>query len=239
MRLLDLFCGSGGAAMGYHLAGFSEIVGIDLKPQARYPFKFIQGDAIDYLIHHGDDFDAVHASPPCQRYSIATNSQGNRRQDHPDLLPITRELLSTLDRPWIIENVEGAPMRQPAVMLCGLMFGLKVFRHRWFETSFLPFAPEHRPHTGHRIGEGGFCCVAGHGGQSSGFGKFTRRVPADHRTKAAWSRAMGIDWMQRDELAQAIPPAYTEYMGRQLARQVEGPTQELREMIAFAFAMKN
>jgi DNA (cytosine-5)-methyltransferase 1 len=223
--------------MGYHRAGFSEIVGVDLKPQPRYPFKFIQGDAIDYLIHHGDDFDAFHASPPCQRYSVATNSQGNRRQDHPDLLPTTRELLSTLDRPWIIENVEGAPMRPPAVMLCGLMFSLGVFRHRWFETSFLPFGLDHPSHEGHRIGEGGMCCVAGHGGQSSGFGNRKRRVPADHRTKAAWSRAMRIDWMQRDELAQAIPPAYTEYMGRQLARQVEQPAKLSHGFTSFAFAL--
>jgi DNA (cytosine-5)-methyltransferase 1 len=96
------------------------------------------------------------------------------------------------------------------------MFGLKVFRHRWFAASHLVLAPSHPSHKSKRLGVGGMCCVAGHGGQSSGYGNYSRRIPADHRRVSAWKTAMGIDWMTRDELAQAVPPAYTEYLGRQM-----------------------
>ena len=206
MRLLDLFCGAGGCAVGYHRAGFAEIVGVDLRPQPRYPFAFVQGDALEYLATHGHEFDAVHASPPCQRYSIGRHIHASGER-HPDLVAPTRAALERTGRSWVIENVMGAPVE--GVMLCGLMFGLRVLRHRIFETSFPCVAPPHPKHPrgnltnacqGYSTGANGFVCVAGH--------NFVREAGA---------KAMGIDWMKtRYELAQAIPPAYTEFVGRRL-----------------------
>ena len=219
-KLLDLFCGAGGAAVGYHRAGFSEIVGVDHKPQPRYPFGFVQADAVEFLAEHARDFDAIHASPPCQLFSTASFCRP-RREQHADLLTPTLKLLHEIGGCWVVENVPRAPMRCFHIQLCGLMFGLKVFRHRLFGCSRLVFAPSHPTHRGKMLGVNGMVCVAGHGGQSSGFGNYSRRVPADHRTKAAWSRGIGIDWMSRDELAQAIPPAYTEWIGRQLIGRVQ------------------
>lgn len=232
-RLLDLFCGAGGCSMGYFRAGF-DVVGVDNRPQPRYPFTFVQADAFDFLrwlIHDTSrfrpewtgyrlsQFTTIHASPPCQAYSC-TRHLPNARSHHPDLLGTMREVLKQSGKPWIIENVMGAPMQPPAIMLCGLMFGLGVFRHRWFESSTLLLAPSHPAHGRRRIGEGGMCCVAGNGSGSSGYrrkdGSGRRVVPYDHRSAAAWSKAMGIDWMTRNELSQAIPPAYTLFLGRQL-----------------------
>ena len=204
-RLLDLFCGAGGAAMGYHRAGF-DVVGVDVKPQPRYPFEFRQADAMTFPL---DGFDAIHASPPCQAFSIATRMQGNPA-DHPDLLTPTRERLRQSRVPWVIENVQGAPLRTD-FKLCGCMFGLGVRRERWFETSWWAYdlrQPCHHPEP--VIG------VYGYSGPRPGSGRISGRL-------ATWSKAMGIDWMEVLELAQAIPPAYTEYIGRQLieALQVE------------------
>lgn len=217
-RLLDLFCGAGGAARGYQLAGF-HVTGVDHRPQPRYAGDdFEQGDALEFVEKYGWEFDAIHASPPCQRYSAGTFMRGEGgREKHPDLIDAARDRIAAWRVPWVIENVERAPLVNPC-MLCGTQFGLKVFRHRLFEGSFLLLSPGHVPHGARRIGAGGYVCVAGHGGQLTGWpGNGSRRtVPKDHRTKAAWSRAMGIDWMTRDELAQAIPPAYTEWIGRQL-----------------------
>src|SRR5215467_701837 len=130
-RLLDLFCGAGGAAMGYHRAGF-DVVGVDIKPQPRYPFTFIQADAMTFPL---EGFDAIHASPPCQAY-IRSGMYDKSR--HPDLLPPVRCQLERSDVPWVIENVPGAPMRVD-LKLCGCMFGLGVARQRWFETSWHAF----------------------------------------------------------------------------------------------------
>lgn len=207
-RLLDLFCGAGGCAVGYHRAGF-DVVGVDNKPQKNYPFEFIQGDALEYLAENGYSFDAIHASPPCQRYSVSTAPHGRIGRDaHPDLVEPTRDMLDWTDRPWVIENVVGAPLRDPAV-LCGMMFGLRVLRHRLFETNFSLTAPPHPKHpsgmltNSHRAydrGQSQFVCVVGH--------NFSREEG---------EKAMGIDWMgSRRELAQSIPPAYTEFIGRQL-----------------------
>jgi DNA (cytosine-5)-methyltransferase 1 len=182
---------------------------------------FVEQDALDFAMQFGHQFQAIHASPPCQRYSQATFCRG-RRETHPDLVDATREVLIQLGLPWVIENVERSPLRGGAIVLCGLMFGLHVFRHRLFESSEALLGPQHPPHGKRRIGAGGFVCVAGHGGQLTGWaGSGTRRtVPRDHRTVAAWSKAIDIDWMTRDELAQAIPPAYTAYVGAQLIRAV-------------------
>lgn len=208
-RLLDLYCGAGGASKGYADAGF-EVVGVDIAPQKRYPFDFRQDDAIwflDQLIewkeeHGASLYDAVHASPPCQAFSRA---QRVRSRDHPDLISPTRERLQRLGLPYVIENVPGAPLEDP-ITLCGGMFPpLRVYRHREFECSFPISAPEHPAHVvkqvkmGRPVEEGDFIQVVGH---FSGV-KYARR-------------AMGIDWMIREELREAIPPPYTEYVGSQL-----------------------
>ncbi len=199
-RLLDLFCGAGGCSVGYHRAGF-DVVGVDIKPQPRYPFPFICGDALDYCREHGKEYDAIHASPPCQQFSVAKVL--NPRCDHPDLVAATREALQATGRPWVIENVPGSPLRFPA-QICGLALGLKVKRHRLFEGSFLLL---------------GTPCPPGHRGDwVTVFGGGAPRVP-DNRRRANLAQrksAMGIDWMGRDEMSLAIPPAYCEFIGRQL-----------------------
>ena len=208
MRLLDLFCGAGGAAMGYHRAGFTEIVGVDIKPQPRYPFAFVQGDALEYVREHGREFDAIHASPPCQAYARGLSNCWNRKDSYPDLLPDTREELDAGARPWVIENVPGAPMRSDLI-LCGTMFGLgwgnrSLHRHRWFEAgnwALPPWAPASCNHAQRAVG------VFGH---SRGNARWGGGSAADQM------RSMGIDWMKHEELTQAIPPAYTEFIGRQL-----------------------
>lgn len=214
--LLDLFCGAGGCSVGYHRAGF-DVVGVDHKPQPRYPYRFILGDVFEVMENFGPtlaDYSVIHASPPCQKFSIASRCRPGRQ--YRDLLTPTLRLLSSPATPcWVIENVIGAPLSRYSCKLCGLMFGLKVFRHRLFESSHLLLRPEHPSHRGIHVGVAGMVCVAGHGSTS----RYNRiKTPPDHRNKASWVKAMGIDWMTRDELSQAIPPAYTEYIGKQLMR---------------------
>lgn len=213
-RLLDLFCGAGGAGMGYHRAGF-DVVGVDIKQQGHYPFEFHQADALEYVAQHGHEFDAIHASPPCQADSVTRNMPWTRghKGEIPRLIKPVRELLQDTGLPYVIENVVGADLICP-ITLCGTMFGIKVFRHRIFESSCLMLQPPHIPHTGLQVGRDGFVCVAGHGDSGRG------RIPADHRNKASWQLGMGIDWMTMGEMAEAIPPAYTEFIGRQLIRAI-------------------
>jgi len=208
MKLLDLFCGAGGAGMGYHLAGF-DVVGVDINPQPNYPFEFHQADALEYLELHGHEFDVIHASPPCQKFSIITRATGNEHK-HPDLIEPTRELLEMAGKPYVIENVMRAPLVN-ALKLCGTMFGLKVIRHRLFECNppiyFSPTCQCKDKHT--QIGgKHGFL-----GGtyQDKMEGYITVVGATFKREVGAW--AMGIDWMSRKELSQAIPPAYTKYIG--------------------------
>ena len=201
-RLLDLFCGAGGCAVGYHRAGF-DVVGVDVKPQPRFPFEFIQADAFDYLealmglSRFGTDipFAAIHASPPCQAYSRATAWRGDRDK-HPDLIAQTREGLSWFGVPYAIENVQEARhLLRGGFMLCGSSFGLPFRRHRWFELS-VPVGELVSP-CQHRKGDYSF----------------------DHGVKqaeAVYRDAMECDWMTVHESRQAIPPAYTEFIGRQL-----------------------
>lgn len=203
-RLLDLFCCAGGAAVGYARAGW-EVVGVDIVEQSRYPFEFHQGDALKYLLEHWQEFDAIHASPPCQAFTNAQRIQG---RDHPDYITATRSALQLIGKPWIIENVPGAPLRSP-VELCGAMFGLTTYRHRLFESNIPLTAPDHPQHKaptakmGRRPQPGEFMHVVGH---------FSGIDEARH--------AMGIDWMSRDEMSEAIPPAYTEHLGKQLIQHV-------------------
>jgi DNA (cytosine-5)-methyltransferase 1 len=207
---LDLFCGAGGAAMGYHRAGF-DVTGVDLAPQRRYPFRFVQADALEYLAEHGHRFAAKHASPPCQDWSTSKSTWNATPHGTAHLLPDTRAALIASGGPWIIENVPGADMRTD-FRLCGCMFNLpRLRRERWFETSWRGF--ELRPPCTHR---GKAITVTGNGGNSS-YGKTWR---TDRGSRLERHAAMGIDWMTAVELSQAIPPAYTEHLGRLLMDQV-------------------
>lgn len=217
-RLLDLFCGAGGAAMGYHRTGF-EVVGVDIKPQPRYPFEFVEADALEFLRLHGHEFDVIHASPPCQAYSVATSR--NRRaayREHSNLVEPTRRLLKVAGLPYVIENVETAPLEglplfgAHLVVLCGSMFGFDVRRHRLFESSMsipqpqcnhMAQLPRFRTLDSRRQGK--LSCTVGVHGHINYAGEAELR-----------KAAMGIDWMSNEELNQAIPPAYTEFIGRQL-----------------------
>lgn len=180
--------------MGYHRAGF-KVVGFDTDPQPNYPFEFIEGNALEADL---SEFDVIHASPPCQAY---TWSAKRWKKQYPDLVGVFRKKLNETGKPYIIENVPNAPLIDP-IMLCGRMFGLGVIRHRLFESNIRIKAPRHHPHKW-RIASGKYCTVAGHGGD----GKASIK---------AWKEAMGIDWMTKQELTQAIPPAYTECIGRQI-----------------------
>jgi DNA (cytosine-5)-methyltransferase 1 len=206
--LLDLFCGAGGAAVGYHRAGF-DVIGVDLEPQPRYPFRFFRGDAIG-MLRTGDvsGFSAIHASPPCHdhvRTFVAKNGTGG-------LLAETRGLLeaawSRWGVPWVIENVPGAPMRAD-YKLCGCMFGLPLLaRERWFETSWQGFEmrpPCHHPERPVTVTGNGIPSRSYYYGRVDGY--------EYHRLS---KEAMGIDWMTKAGLVQAIPPAYTEHIGLQL-----------------------
>lgn len=202
-KLLDLFSGAGGAAMGYHQAGF-EIVGVDIKPQPNYPFEFIQADAFEVFAVMGGRFDVVHASPPCQAYSWGTRT--GREDKWPKLIADLRDAF-TDDTLYVIENIENAKrdMIDP-IKLCGTQFGLRLLKHRLFESSATLVEPLHNRHTGSVI-NGDYVTVAGHGGNSK----------SGDYSIAAWQEAMGIDWLRtRPELAEAIPPAYTKYIGEQL-----------------------
>jgi len=208
-RLLDLFCGAGGAAMGYHRAGFDDIVGVDIAPQKNYPFEFIQADALDYLAKNGTEFDVVHASPPCQGY-IQRNK--NLETRYPKLIEPLRGLLAGILS--IIENVEGAPLHSP-VKLCGTMFNLPIRRHRLFEFSHnQPLLVPQCVHQGRTVAAGDFAGVYAFGGKGHRHGPGVRDPKSNQGPD--WNEAMGIDWMTQKELTQAIPPAYTEYIGREL-----------------------
>lgn len=216
MRLLDLFCGAGGCAVGYHRAGFTEIVGVDNRPQPRYPFEFVQGDALEYLAAHGREFDAIHASPPCQKYSQVNRRQQLQGREYPDLIPAIRELLIRSGIPWVIENVEAAPLKR-AIKLCGTSFGLPIRRHRLFESSMMLFC---LPCNHSRFKEKKYpTCF-----QEKGAVRRKSSVVQIYGNTAGvglWPAALGIDWMNRHEMSQAIPPAYTEYIGRQLLQTME------------------
>lgn len=181
--------------MGYYRAGFKDITGVDNRPQPRYPFKFILADALEYLETHGHEYDVIHASPPCQAF---TNARVIHGKEHPDLLTPCRELLKKSGTPWIIENVPGSPMRRD-IVLCGSRLGeSRLKRHRYFESNV--FLYNLLPPCNHAKK---LISVFGHGGHI-------------YHTLEEWKEVMGIDWMTRDELAQAIPPSYTEWIGRRI-----------------------
>lgn len=206
MRLLDLFCGAGGASVGYHSADFDEIIGVDINPQPNYPFEFIQADVMEWDGFAG--FDLIHASPPCQVHSDLSSMLPKDHQ-HRDLVAATRDRLKGCQ--YVIENVPGAPLINPTV-LCGSAFNLRfdnyeLRRHRLFETSFPLMAPpcQHRDP------------VLGVYGDLS-----KHRRPSNRGVKAGFhdaKRLMEIDWMTPKEIVQAIPPAYTEYIGKAFLEQ--------------------
>lgn len=217
-RILDAFCGAGGAGRGYQLAGF-DVVGVDIVPQPNYVGEFIQGDAIEFIYEHGHEFDFRHASPPCQASSALTKGT-NKGYVYPQLIPDTRMALESIDGPYVIENVAGAPIRKD-LTLCGEMFDLAVIRHRFFEFGGWDFfhsltQPVHRPHRGRVAGmrhgqwyEGPYFAVYGEGGGKG--------------TVAQWQTAMGMDWTDvRKEIAEAIPPAYTRHIGEAVMMQLMG-----------------
>ena len=294
MRLLDLYCGAGGAAKGYADAGFQEIDGVDNEPQPHYPYRFILGDALEYLAAHGREYDAIHASPPCQGYSIMTlNLPWHRDRKYPLLILPTIRLLEQVGRPYVLENVMGARHGSKSIekrgleehglqagWLCGMMFGLPFYRHRLFAANWLWLAPGHPKHEGRvstgpspqRRGGGVSEQIVSNLAPSAASG---RGIPpkdrhpnpvntrwremhdgtglniregyetnslnfptiSDYRPggrlkdkkislstgkgteRQGWKLAaevMGIDWMNRGELTQAIPPVFTEHIGRQL-----------------------
>ena len=199
-RLLDLFCKAGGMSMGYHQAGF-EVVGVDIEPQPHYPFEFIQADALDVMADAAfmDTFDAASASCPCQAHSNAQRIQG---REHPDFIPATRVALTAWGRPFVLENVPGAPLLNP-VELCGCMFpSLRVYRQRLFETTFTLPQPPHVPHA----------AKVTKMGRPPRPGEFMHVVGNFSGAQAARD-AMSIPWMTRDELREAIPPAYAAFIG--------------------------
>jgi len=224
-RLLDLFCGAGGAAMGYHRAGF-EVVGVDVNPQPRYPFQFIQADAIEALTEESilgyewSGIDAIHASPPCQAYSDLAHRWGNA-DDHPRLIEPVRELLQTTGLPYVIENVEGAPLRDPT-LICGSERGLTVDgyrlrRHRLFETSW----PFHGwPCACRRYADMPVMDVSGGGPtrkpRTDGGGGRPYKGTADQVREI-----MGMPWATKAECNEAIPPAYTRLVGRRLLAHID------------------
>ena len=209
MKLLDLFCGAGGASKGYALAGF-EVTGIDLKHGKRYPFAYQRRDFNTVTVEELQEYDVIHASPPCQTFSITQhlrNAQG-KSTDKLDLLEPVRNLLIASGKPYVIENVKGAPLINP-VQLCGSAFGLKVRRHRLFESN-MPLT--------------GTTCNHKEQGRPVGiYGSMRDEIPQGGRTAKTMEEAhgaMGIDWMIWGELVEAIPPAYTEYLGKQLIKEL-------------------
>ncbi|MFF5758958.1 SAM-dependent methyltransferase [Streptomyces longwoodensis] len=201
-RLLDLFCCQGGGGKGYDDAGF-DVTGVDKDPQPRYPFRFVQADAIAFVLEHGAEFDFIHASPPCQHDSECQRIQSN---DHPDLIAPTRAALETTGRPWVMENVRGAvPKLRAPVMLCGPMFGVQTYRHRFFETGggFALGQPHHPAHTAPQA-KMGRPVPPGH------YGQFVGNFSGVDLAR----RVMGVPWMNRDGIRECIPPIYAYFIGR-------------------------
>ncbi len=210
-RLLDLFCGAGGASAGYFRAGF-DVVGVDLAPQPRYMFPFHRADAVTFPL---DGFDAVHASPPCQAYSDMSNCRPGLADGYPMLIDVIRGRLQAWGGSWVIENVAGSGLASQddllgthGILLCGSMFGLPLYRHRLFETSFPATAPNHPRHLIP-------ASKAGHWKPGTIISVAGNCAPIQRARQA-----MGISWMTRSELAESIPPAYAEFIGHRLLGRV-------------------
>jgi hypothetical protein len=197
LKGLDLFCGAGGSSMGYYRAGF-DVTGVDNQPQPRYPFSFVQADALEYVAAHGREYDVLFASPPCQHYANVTSWRGDQ-EEHPDLIAPTRELLEATGLPYVIENVRTRELRAD-FMLCGTAFGQPFRRHRYFETNWSGQTMSHPCQ--HRASDFAF----DHGGK---------------QPESVYRDAMGCEWMTVDESREAVPPVYTEFIGTQLLAHLE------------------
>lgn len=208
-RLLDLFCGAGGAAVGYARAGF-EVVGVDIVPQPRYPFTFIEADALEFVARFSRIFEAIHASPPCQSFTAYRRRGDGVGDSYPDLILASRSALQATGLPYVIENVQGAPLSN-AVMLCGSSFGLDVRRHRFFESNVDLVVPP----CDHDWQKPRFEPATNRENLRSTVEVGVGRIPADVQRAA-----MGVDWMSRRELTEAIPPVYTGFIGVQLLREI-------------------
>ncbi|MEU9198714.1 class I SAM-dependent methyltransferase [Streptomyces sp. NPDC048332] len=201
LRVLDAFCCQGGAGKGYADAG-ARVTGVDKDPQPRYPFTFVQGDAIAYIREHGAEFDFIHASPPCQYDSECQRIQG---REHPDLIGPTRDALNSTGRPWVMENVRGAlPKLRDAVMLCGTLFCLETYRHRYFETGggFTLPQPHHPVHTVPQA-------KMGRPVPPGWYGQFVGNFSGVQHARDV----MGVPWMNRDGIRECIPPIYAQWIG--------------------------
>ena len=211
MKLLDLYCKAGGSSKGYQLAGF-EVVGVDIKKQKRYPYEFIQADCLELMknLEFLKSFDVITASPPCQTHSITKNlrnAQG-RSTNKVDLIPQTREALINSGKPYVIENVPGSPLIEP-IQMCGSSFGLKVRRHRLFESNMKL--------------TGSICNHKQQGKPVGIYGSMRDEIPNGGHTAKSIEQAreaMGIDWMIWGELVEAIPPVYTKEIGKQLLNMI-------------------
>ncbi|MFC8450597.1 DNA methylase [Kitasatospora sp. NPDC057223] len=219
LRILDAFCCAGGAGTGYNLAGF-DVTGIDIRPRPNYPYRFVQGDAVEYIRAHGAEYDLIHTSPPCQAgcaLTVGTNTAMGWGTAHVDLVAATRDAAEATGRPYVIEQPNGRAAVRKDISLCGEMFGLGVLRHRNFELGgwTMP-SPAHRPHRGRVRGwrhgqyfDGPYVAAYGSGGGKASI--------------LEMQQAMGITWTDvREELTEAIPPAYTELIGRAAAHALTG-----------------
>lgn len=223
MKLLDLFCGAGGAGKGYMDAGF-DVTGIDIAAQPDYPGTFIEGDALAYLAAHGHEYDAIHASPPCQASSALTKGT-NKGKEYLNLIPATRALLALHQVPTVIENVQGSDLRRD-LTLCGEMFGLGVLRHRYFEVSGFTALPlAHKPHRGKVRGwrhgtyyDGPYLAVYGDGGGKGSVKEWQDAMDMHHTSN-------------RKSIAEAIPPAFARFVGGQIMTRLESE-QLMKEMAA-------
>ncbi len=208
IKLLDLYCCGGGAGHGYELAGF-DVTGVDIVEQPRHRGKFIKSDAINFALNHHHEFDVIHASPPCQAYSMASKQYRLSGKEYDDLIEPTRQALKAIGKPYIMENVPGSPLVNP-IELCGAMFGMRTYRHRLFESNMPIAAPPHPAHDAPNAKMG----------RPPKDGEFIQYV--GHFPGVGLVRDMtGLHWLGQKELAQSIPPQYTEYLGKQIIQMLK------------------
>lgn len=219
LRLLDLFCCEGGAGTGYARAGF-DVTGVDIVARPKNPHPLIVADAVEYCREHGHEYDAIHASPPCQSYSKALRHMATPQ---PMLIDAIREAMQDTGKPWVIENVVGAPLANESdlfgrhgVELCGTMFGLRIYRHRIFETCFPIYAP--RPCNHAIVPINPHRADGDPGGPIAGRARMKQEFGDDVNCEKVWAEEMGVGWMSKAGAREAVPPCFTEWIGRELAK---------------------